>query len=118
MDWLLYTIIIISSIAVALALVSLFLAKFRKRQRKEASPNANSDVPLALIETDEAKVVKLINAQGGSVFQSDIAEQLKFSKAKTSQLLTTLEKKGVVRRYKKGRDKIVTLTEQSRSDSL
>jgi uncharacterized membrane protein len=42
-----------------------------------------------------------------------IAEQCRFSKAKTSQLVAALEQKGVVRRYKKGRDKIVTLANQS-----
>jgi uncharacterized membrane protein len=41
--------------------------------------------------------------------QSDITEQLRFSKAKTSQLLSGLEKRGLVTRYKSGRDKIVTL---------
>ena len=41
--------------------------------------------------------------------QSAIVEQTKFSKAKTSQLLTSLEKRGNITRYKKGRDKIVNL---------
>ena len=44
--------------------------------------------------------------------QSAIAEQCRFSKAKTSQLLAVLEQKKVITRYKKGRDKIVTLNER------
>jgi uncharacterized membrane protein len=44
--------------------------------------------------------------------QSDINDALKFSKAKTSQLLAALEKKGDITRYKKGRDKIVNLAER------
>ena len=49
---------------------------------------------------------------GGSVNQSIIAERCQFSKAKTSQLLSALEQKGVVIRHKKGRDKIVILAQQ------
>jgi uncharacterized membrane protein len=70
-----------------------------------------------LVESEEEKVLRIVRANGGTAFQSAITEQLRFSKAKTSQLLTSLEKKGVVRRYKKGRDKIVTLAEKNRSDS-
>lgn len=65
-------------------------------------------------ETEEEKILRVLRSSGGSAYQSAITEQLKFSKAKTSQLLTALEKGGKVTRYKKGRDKIVTLTEEGK----
>jgi uncharacterized membrane protein len=65
-----------------------------------------------IVESEEGKILRALQASGGSAYQSAITDQCRFSKSKTSQLLTALEKRGVVIRYKKGRDKIVTLTEQ------
>ena len=48
--------------------------------------------------------------------QSDITRLCRFSKAKTSQLLAALEKKGDITRYKKGRDKIVNLTKTGKGE--
>ena len=71
---------------------------------------------VTLLETEEEKVVKVLRSNGGSAYQSAITEQCRFSKAKTSQLLSALEAKGVVQRYKKGRDKIVNLNEQAKGE--
>jgi uncharacterized membrane protein len=83
---------------------------FRRRNKKERKA---TKVPqfsdILRTESSEEKVVNLLKASGGSLNQSAITDQCKFSKAKTSQLLATLEDKGVVRRYKKGRDKVVIL---------
>jgi uncharacterized membrane protein len=68
----------------------------------------------SLIETEEDKVLKLLKTASGTMRQSDITERLGFSKAKTSQLLTALENRRILARYKKGRDKIVTLIEPGR----
>jgi len=70
----------------------------------------------AELETEEGKILKLLKSSGGNMHQSAIVDQCKFSKAKTSQLLTALEKRGNITRYKKGRDKIVNLTERARSE--
>jgi uncharacterized membrane protein len=89
---------------------------FRRRKTKPSQRfQAIADVPV--IESEEEKILKAIRASGGSAYQSAITETCRFSKAKTSQLLTTLEKKGVVTRYKKGRDKIVSLTEQGKRET-
>ena len=66
--------------------------------------------------SEEDKVLKLLKSYGGSMRQSEITEQCRFSKAKTSQLLTALEKKGSITRYKSGRDKIVTLKERVKGE--
>jgi uncharacterized membrane protein len=83
-------------------------------KRRNASKPA-STVTLtssAELETEEGKILKLLKSSGGSMRQSDIVEQCRFSKAKTSQLLAALEKNGDITRYKNGRDKIVNLTER------
>jgi len=85
--------------------------KIRKK-REIASPS-----PI-LFETQEEKVLRVLRSNGGRAYQSTIIEQCKFSKTKTSELLSALEKKGIVQRYKKGRDKIVNLNEQARSKNI
>ena len=104
----LYLVVSISAIAaVAVVVVGWFFAANR-RQKPNAAPAAKT---LSLPETEQEKVLSLLRSSGGTAHQSAITEQLRFSKAKTSQLLSTLERDGVVRRVKKGRDKIVSLVE-------
>jgi uncharacterized membrane protein len=114
-EWQLYAIISIASAVAAASLVGVFMA--RRRKRKSELTEAAKFAEFPAIESEEQKIVKILQANGGSAFQSAITEQSRFSKAKTSQLLTALEKKGIVTRYKKGRDKIVTLAERGKVDN-
>ncbi len=99
---------------VAAALAAFSVASFIVKRRMTKAERINASTPMPPIESEEEKILKIIRASGGSTYQSDITEKCNFSKAKTSQLLTTLEKKGIISRYKKGRDKIVNLTELSK----
>jgi uncharacterized membrane protein len=100
-----------SATIIAGALVGFYM--FRRRNRKGVNEK-NVALGGPVMESGEEEIIKVIRSSGGSLHQSMIAEQCRFSKAKTSQLLASLEQKGVVRRYKKGRDKIVTLANQSK----
>jgi len=104
----------VSAVAVAAAIVSWFF--LTNRRRKQNSKELTVASTVTLLETEEEKVIKVLRSNGGSAYQSVITEQCRFSKAKTSQLLSALEAKGVVRRYKKGRDKIVNLNEQAKGE--
>ena len=104
-DWQLY--LVAGVLAVTGASIAGFIF-FRRRRSNAKTVNAQM-VGMSSVESDEEKIVKILKSSGGTTRQSAIAEQSKFSKAKTSQLLAALEQKGVVTRYKKGRDKIVTL---------
>lgn len=86
---------------------------FMNKRKKTAQNSALTTV--AFPETEAEKVLRVIRSSGGSAYQSAITEQCRFSKAKTSQLLTALEREGKVRRIKKGRDKIVNIIEQARA---
>ncbi|MCW4030647.1 MAG: helix-turn-helix domain-containing protein [Candidatus Bathyarchaeota archaeon] len=92
--------------AISLSLGGLFF--FRRRT---ASKSVVVEQPRA-IESEEDKVLNLLKTRSGSMRQSEITETTRFSKAKTSQLLSGLERSGYITRYKKGRDKIVTLNER------
>jgi uncharacterized membrane protein len=94
-------------IMVSVSSILFYLLK-RQKRAKRATMEPEFPIPPEM-ENDEEKIVRTLKSAGGSLHQSQIAEQCKFSKAKTSQLLKFMEKKGVIKRYKRGRDKIVTL---------
>jgi len=104
--------IVIAGLLTAAAGSSIGFYVFRRHRKKEKIVKV-PELPTPLgIESAEEKIVKLLRSSGGSLYQSAIVDRCKFSKAKTSQLLAVLENKGIVSRYKKGRDKIVTLVEK------
>jgi uncharacterized membrane protein len=104
----------VSAAGLAVALTAtLFIVK---RKKRKAEPELNSGLPVFQIEKEEDKIINVLSASKGSMRQSDICEQCRFSKAKTSQLLAVLEKRGVITRYKSGRDKIVTLKERGKGE--
>jgi uncharacterized membrane protein len=104
----------VSAVVAAVAVAGWFFLVYRRR--KQSSKELPVASTMTLLETEEEKVIRVLRSNGGSAYQSAITEQCRFSKAKTSQLLTALEAKGVVRRYKKGRDKIVNLNEQAKGE--
>jgi len=91
---------------------SLYYFKMRKKEMKEIV-SAQAPVPPSILGIDdEESVINLLRAAGGSLYQSNIADQCRFSRSKTSKLLATMESKGKIRREEKGREKVVTLIEQ------
>lgn len=65
--------------------------------------------PSVEFEDDEQRVIKLLRKAGGTMLQSAITKQCGFSKSKTSEILKRMEEKKLVRRRRKGREKIVEL---------
>jgi uncharacterized membrane protein len=108
--------VLILGLAAIAAGSSIGFYTFRHGWKRKMRPPETAEPrnPLGM-KSDEEKTVELIRSSGGSVYQSAITNQFSFSKAKTSQLLGILEHKGVIRRYKKGRDKIVVLIKQDKS---
>lgn len=93
------------------ALSSFYVLRRYKRSQDESKKEPQLPI-FPGKESDEDKIVRIIKSSGGSTYQSAIVEACRFSKAKTSLLLASLERKGTITRYKKGRDKIVTLVGQ------
>ncbi len=106
-NWLAYAAVGVVT-ASTIASITIF---FVLKRRKSAGKTIATKFPTvkSMVESDEDKIIEIIKSSGGTLRQSAITEKSKFSKAKTSQLLTALEQKRVVTRVKKGRDKIVTL---------
>lgn len=61
------------------------------------------------IFSDRDRVLLLIERQGGRVRQRQIVEQVEWSKAKVSRLLSELEEEGVIRKVRLGRENLVCL---------
>lgn len=105
-----YVPVIAALIALAgIGSTALWFFKFRKKKREAVV--TVPPVPLGM-EDDEEKVVSLLKSAGGRLYQSTITNQCEFSRAKTSKLLTSMEEKGRIKRQKKGREKVVILTDE------
>ena len=106
-NWLVALAVGVATVSVVTSIALFFVLKRRKSAGKTVA--TTSPMAKSLVESDEDKIIEIIKSSGGTLRQSAITEKSRFSKAKTSQLLTALEQKRVVTRVKKGRDKIVTL---------
>ncbi|MEM2293099.1 MAG: MarR family transcriptional regulator [Candidatus Bathyarchaeia archaeon] len=107
----------ITFVPIAFLGLALFFAFYmynrRRGARKAPIPSfyAHPDV-----KNSQGEIIRTLKAAGGRLYQSQIVEKCGFSKAKTSQLLKTLEKSGVIRRQKMGRDKLVILAEEKNGE--
>jgi hypothetical protein len=108
---------LILSIVVVIGGLAGTIYMLSRRNRKTRKPEEIflTENPL-MLETEEEKVIKLLKSKGGNMYQSAITDDLGFSRAKTSLLLSTLERNGIIKRLKRGRDKIVTLIDKEESD--
>ncbi len=92
--------------------ISAFL--FHRYRRKKTKEDEVKRLPLELLEaeTDEDKIVNMLRTRGGYLRQSMMVEELGFSKSRTSEVLSNMENKGLIKRHKKGREKLVVLMKQ------
>jgi len=85
----------------------------RRKKKVDKRAEAAKVFNIPKMESDEEKVISLLRAAGGRMYQSTIADQCGFSRSKTSKLLKAMEEKGKIRRDEKGREKVVTLIEKN-----
>jgi len=83
--------------------VLLAMLLFNRSRRRRLKP------PDMEMISDEDLVIKLLRDAGGRLTQSQIKDAAKFSKSKTSIVLNELQRKGVIRKIKRGREYIVEL---------
>ncbi|MHA1906298.1 MAG: helix-turn-helix transcriptional regulator [Candidatus Thorarchaeota archaeon] len=60
----------------------------------------------------EEQVIQLLSSKGGSCSQRDIYDDLGMSQSLVSMVLTGLEQRGVIRRFREGRENVVHLVEE------
>ncbi len=104
--------IILFSTIVGLSMLIIYM---KRRNKKERQNDKDTSLPRSLeLESAEDRIVKMLRSSGDRIRQSALVNHFGFSKAKTSQLLSALEKRKIVKRYKMGRDKIVVLVEKEK----
>ena len=96
----------------AVAIGFFILKQRRKDEKKRSGLDELSSWQEA--ESDQEKILQLLRSSGGRLNQSEVCDELRFSRAKTSQVLKEMEKNSLVRRRKKGKSKIVFLVEDKR----
>ena len=110
-------IVLIGGVCAILAGSAAGILVFRRRKAKEINPAETPLPPTSPgLESDEEKIVKMLKSVGGRAYQSAMTDRLRFSRSKTSQLLSAMEKNGIIKRHKKGRDKIVTLVKKDEEE--
>lgn len=65
--------------------------------------------------TNEEQLMRLIVQHDGSLWQSQIPEEMEWSASKTSRILCRMEERGKIRRRRIGREKVVFLPEDDSS---
>ncbi len=103
-------------VAIILAGVMLYRRKQKVRAPDESITDDLADaeepgVPLtkADLETLEEKILQLLTAQGGEMFQSEIVKVLGLPKSTVSTTLNDLHQRGIVLKVRKGRENLIRL---------
>lgn len=61
--------------------------------------------------TNRERVIRILDLNGGRVWQADIVDRTGWSKAKVSRVLSKMEADGAITRFRNGREKVVCLVE-------
>jgi uncharacterized membrane protein len=82
-------------------------------------PAANSEIETAALKklplsTDLQEIVNLIRGHKGRITQKDLRRRSEYSEVKVSLLLSELEKRGLIKKFKNGRENILILIDEER----
>jgi hypothetical protein len=64
------------------------------------------------VTAEEEEILEVIRRKGGSCPQKDLYTEFEMSQAKVSLLLNNLEERGIVRRFREGRENVVHIMEE------
>ena len=113
----LFTLAILSSGGIGIMVITFLVFKQRRKQKEKLS-RLEEFPSLQESESDQDKILGLLESSGGNLKQSEVSAKLGFSRAKTSLLLSEMEKNCIVRRIKKGKTKIVFRVESKEGTSI
>jgi uncharacterized membrane protein len=77
----------------------------------------NSDIETAALKkqplsAELGETLDIIRGNKGRITQKDLRSRLKYSEVKVSLMLSELEKRGLIKKFKNGRENIVVLNEE------
>lgn len=114
--------IVIAALLLVIALMAVYFA-YNAYFGKSAEPAAraqpsplplaqgkqNRKVNLSELDSDEKRIVSLLQERQGSVFQSDVIKLTGFTKVKVSRILDKMENSGLIERKRRGMANLVVL---------
>lgn len=110
--------IVAGSLLIAGAIVFLVLKKKQSPQNAyleagsyeaECSGSENTIDDGVSLPQDLQQVVSIIKANGGRITQRDLRSKLSYSEAKVSLMVSDLENRGIIEKFKKGRGNVIVL---------
>jgi hypothetical protein len=111
-------------ISVAIVIAAAGYVVYRKRRQKgdgEELPDEPEDQPASLSEAEmvslEERITRLLRANGGEQFQSEIVRVLGMPKSTVSSTLNDLHRRGIIQKVRKGRENLIRLIAESTSSS-
>lgn len=75
------------------------------------------DLRKSPLTKDLREVLDVIRGHRGRITQKELRSRLEYSEVKVSLLLSELEKRGLIKKFKHGRENVVTLTDEERRGS-
>ncbi len=99
---------------------SIYAYKKRSSENEEIMPKIDASTPEELNQTIETKttaplpadlleVMDIIKANDGRITQKELRSKLKYSEAKVSLMVSDLEQRGLIEKFKKGRGNIIRI---------
>ncbi|MDY6819641.1 MAG: hypothetical protein SVG88_13360 [Halobacteriales archaeon] len=77
----------------------------------ESTDQSTEEPPSELLSNEE-QVIRLLEANGGRMKQQDVAEELDWTDAKTSQVVSDLREAGDIESFRLGRENVLSLPEE------
>jgi len=103
-----YLSLAIVGVLVIIGVVFMFM-KPKKKVIVRKIKNKQKEIYLSKLESDEKEVVKILQGEGGAIFQSTLMEKLESGKVKITRLLDKLEAKQIIERKRRGMNNMVVL---------
>jgi uncharacterized membrane protein len=103
-----YLSLAIVGVLVVIGIVFLFM-KPKERTIVKKIKDKQKEIDMSNLEADEKEVVKILEKEGGAIFQSSLMEKLESGKVKITRLLDKLEAKQIIERKRRGMNNIVVL---------
>ncbi len=97
-----WLVMIAFSIALLILAVGIYLSFFHKK-------NKNNKINISKLDDEEKKIIKIVEENGGSAYQSDIVKELELSKVQVTRVLDKLENKNILERKRRGMANLIVL---------
>ena len=103
---------------------SIYVYKKRSSENEEIIEEFYIDTPEEITQTIETKttaplpsdlleVMNIIKTNGGRITQKDLRSKLKYSEAKVSLMVSDLEQRGIIDKFKQGRGNIILIRDDN-----